>query len=559
MYILNNMKKQASSLQIRKSPALPSTYVPDNAKNTFKALRGGKPATGNATGKRKIDASKLVFTLMPQDKSDSTKPGFITSKNDTVVAHKTGSGSGISSKVHERKIFDLNASMTWFIDENDCLTHADGAFLHFLNIEKKDLNKKLADVVPEAMKDKFLKAHLSVRASGIPSKKILMHPLADGTNSQFFINIYPFTNHYNKNFLVGEAFDITGDLPIQEKIIKDDERFNVLKTTTETFWESDIASAYVYGSKKLHKLIGSGHNKAVSSKEWYKLVHPKDRKRVKTIHQNAAINNQSNWEQEFRLKTSGGYITLHEKGFIIYEKGQAVRMIGSLRDITELKVLESKLIKEKAKQRKKIIRAKVVAQEKERVYLGNELHDNVNQLLVASKLFLEIIKTGDAKSAEMKDNVGQYLATACNEIRNLSHGLVVSNFDQKGLAGSFKKILDDLALSGTFEIAFEHDEKIETLSKSKKITLLRILQEQTKNIIKHSRATKIDIGLNVVNNKVHLYIRDNGIGFDPRTLRRGIGLSNIFDRVKLYNGNTELNTATGMGCELKITIPVKGK
>ena len=250
---------------------------------------------------------------------------------------------------------------------------------------------------------------------------------------------------------------------------------------------------------------------------------------------------------------------MHEKGFIVYEKGKAVKMIGSLRDITELKILESKLIKEKVKQRKKIIRAKVVTQEKERIYLGNELHDNVSQLLVASKLFLDLIKTGDKKSAEMKENVSQYLATACHEIRNLSHGLVIANFHQTGLVGSFKKILDDLALSGTFEIAFKHDEKPETLNNSKKITLLRILQEQTKNIIKHSHATKIDIELTVVNNKVQLSIRDNGVGFDPRALRRGIGLSNIFDRVKLYNGCVELNASPGMGCELKITMPVKGK
>jgi signal transduction histidine kinase len=320
-----------------------------------------------------------------------------------------------------------------------------------------------------------------------------------------------------------------------------------------------MGSAYVCGSKNLYNLIGPDQKKPIHCKAWYKLIHPKDRTRVKTNHQTAAINNQSNWEHEFRLKTNRGYIIVEEKGFIIYEKAEAVKMIGSLRDITELKILESKLIKEKAKQRKKIIRAKVVSQEKERVYLGNELHDNVNQLLVASKLFLETIKTADARSAEMKNNVGQYLLSACNEIRNLSHGLAGSNFDHNGLADSFKKILDDLALSGTFEITFNYDEKIEAISKSKKITLLRILQEQTKNIIKHSQATRIDIGLLIVNNKVQFYARDNGIGFDPRSLRRGIGLSNIYDRVKLYNGSAELNSSPGMGCEVKVTLPVKGK
>ena len=558
MHTLRNTKKQTSSSPVSEFLVSQSTYALPNAKKPFKALRGGKSGSSTIIGKRKTDSANPVVTLSTFHESDSTAPCFPVSKATIKTDNKTG--SGIAPGFPEKQIFDLNASMTWFIDEEDNLTHADSSFLHFLNIEKKDLNKKLTDLLPETIKEKFIKAHLSARASGIPSKKILMHSLADGTTAQFFINIYPFTNHYNKNFLVGEAFDITGDLPVQEKTIKEDERLNVVKTTTETFWESDMESDYVFGNENLGILIGSTQNNAMSSKEWYKLIHPKDRKRVKTNHKNAANDNLSDWEHEFRFKTiSRGYITLQEKGFIVYKNGEAIKMIGSLRDITELKILESKLIKEKVKQRKKIIRAKVLAQEKERIYLGNELHDNVNQLLVASKLFLEIIKTGDKKSAEMKDNVSQYLGTACNEIRNLSHGLVIANFDQSGLVGSFKKMLDDLTLSGTFEIAFKHDEKIETLNKSKKITLLRILQEQIKNIIKHSQATKIDIELTVVNNKVQLSIRDNGIGFDTRTLHRGIGLSNIFDRVKLYNGNAELNTSTGMGCELKVTMPVKGK
>lgn len=180
-------------------------------------------------------------------------------------------------------------------------------------------------------------------------------------------------------------------------------------------------------------------------------------------------------------------------------------------------------------------------------------------MLAASKLFLDLVKTNDNESKEFKSKVSQYIETACTEIRNLSHGLVVANFDQGGLIGSFNKILNDLTLSTTYKITFKHDEKIESLNKSKKINLLRILQEQTKNIIKHSKATKVEVELNVADNKAHLNIKDNGIGFDPSTCRRGIGLSNIYDRATLNNGGVELNASPGMGCELKVIIPFKNK
>jgi signal transduction histidine kinase len=215
--------------------------------------------------------------------------------------------------------------------------------------------------------------------------------------------------------------------------------------------------------------------------------------------------------------------------------------------------------KETACQQRKLAEAMVLGQEKERTRLGHELHDNVNQILAVSKLFLGMVKPGDDESNALKRKVGEYLDSAVNEIRNLSHGLVVPNFNKTGLVGSFNKILNDIAMVNAFEIAFDYDEKIELLDDSKKITLLRILQEQIKNIIKYSRATKVNVELCLVRNKALLRIRDNGVGFDARVSRRGIGLSNIYDRIELYNGSVNLETAPGKGCDLSVTLPAKNK
>ena len=215
--------------------------------------------------------------------------------------------------------------------------------------------------------------------------------------------------------------------------------------------------------------------------------------------------------------------------------------------------------KDRVCQLKKLEEAMVLGQEKERTRLGHELHDNVNQILAVSKLFLGMLRTGDDESNELKRKVGEYLDSAVNEIRNLSHGLVVPNFNKTGLVGSFNKILNDIAMVNPFEVAFDYDEKIESLNDSKKITLLRILQEQIKNIIKYSRATKVNVELCLVRNKALLRIRDNGVGFDARASRKGIGLSNIYDRIELFNGCVNLETAPGKGCDLMVTLPAKDK
>jgi signal transduction histidine kinase len=87
------------------------------------------------------------------------------------------------------------------------------------------------------------------------------------------------------------------------------------------------------------------------------------------------------------------------------------------------------------------------------------------------------------------------------------------------------------------------------------VTLFRIAQEQLKNILKHSKASQVDIYLQSKDGSVQLVIKDNGIGFDPKQTQRGIGLSNIYERTRFYNGKVDIQTAPGKGCIITLTIP----
>jgi signal transduction histidine kinase len=118
-------------------------------------------------------------------------------------------------------------------------------------------------------------------------------------------------------------------------------------------------------------------------------------------------------------------------------------------------------------------------------------------------------------------------------------------------------MIADIQLAGKLKISFTHDIRDELLSSGKKITLFRILQEQLKNIIKHSRATITQIFLQDKEDHVTLMIKDNGIRFNAQKTRQEIGLSNIEERAAFYNGTIDIETSPGKGCILTVTIPVK--
>jgi signal transduction histidine kinase len=144
---------------------------------------------------------------------------------------------------------------------------------------------------------------------------------------------------------------------------------------------------------------------------------------------------------------------------------------------------------------------------------------------------------------------------AIDEIRKLSKELVVPQLQSESLVASVKTLIDDIHLSSAIKIKFTHDHESELLTPGKKVTLFRILQEQMKNIISHSHASHVDIYLQCKDGDIQLIIRDDGVGFNSNQTHQGIGLSNIYERTRFYNGKVDVQTSPGKGCMLTVTIP----
>ena len=246
---------------------------------------------------------------------------------------------------------------------------------------------------------------------------------------------------------------------------------------------------------------------------------------------------------------------MRDRGYIVYENGLPVKMIGSLQDITELKKMEDELFEEKLKQQKELSETIVRVQEKERTRIGHELHDNVNQLLSTTKLFVDMINPATEDEKMFKSKSIEYILTAIEEIRKLSKELVVPQLKGNSLVGNIKHLIEDIELSGTLQIKFTHDHENDILSPGKKVTIFRILQEQIKNILKYSGASQVEILLQCRDKYAELTVIDNGVGFDPQKTRKGIGLSSIYERTRFYNGKMDINSSPGNGCKLVISIP----
>jgi two-component system sensor histidine kinase UhpB len=355
--------------------------------------------------------------------------------------------------------------------------------------------------------------------------------------------------------------DITESKKTEEELKKSNERFyHVSKVTTDAIWDMDLTTKQIYRSGAFRRLSGYTPDEIESNLDWwFKKVHPADQERVKNKLNQHIEKGLERWDDEYRFECGdNNYKFLYDSGVILYKGGKAVRMLGAIRDLTEQKKLEKQLLDEQVQRHKDITQATIAAQEQEKTNISRELHDNVNQILMSAKLFMDTAKRMPEQCNELLDKAIEYQLLALQEIRKLSKSLSTSNVKTVGLQESVGDIVKNMNLLQEMEVDFIFNEKVEDkLMDDQKLMLFRIIQEQTNNIIKYAKATSVQIMINEANNLIHLVISDNGIGFDTSgKTAKGIGFLNIISRADVYKGKVNIVSSPGNGCTLEIRFPI---
>ncbi len=235
-------------------------------------------------------------------------------------------------------------------------------------------------------------------------------------------------------------------------------------------------------------------------------------------------------------------------------KGKPV-MLALGNNITKKVLLENELDTERLLKQQEITQAVISAQELERQELGSELHDNINQILAGSRLYLGLAtKELKIKHAYLTE-ADSLINTAIIEIRNLSHSLIPPSLNDSELLGAIANIVKITQQTADVIItvqALGFDESC--LADNLKLAIYRIIQEQFNNILKHAHAKQITLKLFQHGEKTVLSIKDNGIGFNTKEKAKGVGLINIKTRVSLFNGELAIISSPGKGCEIRVVF-----
>ena len=199
----------------------------------------------------------------------------------------------------------------------------------------------------------------------------------------------------------------------------------------------------------------------------------------------------------------------------------------------------------------------------ERARLARELHDSVTQSLYSVTLLAEavarLLSTGDHQTAveylrELRDTAQESL----REMRLLIFELRPVALEKSGLPGALRLRLESVEARSGLKTELQM-EGVEKLPYGVKMELYQITQETLNNILKHARATKVQVKLHFLDTLTCLEVTDDGEGFDLEQAARsgGLGLAGIAERAKKIGGKLHIDSAPGKGTSVRVEVPTR--
>lgn len=209
----------------------------------------------------------------------------------------------------------------------------------------------------------------------------------------------------------------------------------------------------------------------------------------------------------------------------------------------------------------------LASQERERKRIAGELHDSIGQRLMVIKN-LALLRLQDQNrnrvDREQVEEICTEASSAIAEVREISHDLRPYQLDRLGLTQALRSMVEHVGKGSTTAFHASIDDIDNLFTPEFQIGFYRIVQECLNNILKHAEASEALVVVERKGTRLRLTVSDNGKGFTTTATyaegrKLGFGLTNISERVQLFAGKLEIESAPMNGATINITIDTKGR
>jgi len=236
-------------------------------------------------------------------------------------------------------------------------------------------------------------------------------------------------------------------------------------------------------------------------------------------------------------------------------------LVAAIRDITERVRSDERLVELNHKLYALNEHIQTV-QERERIAIARDIHDDIGQSITVLKLDVEWIlcRIPDA-GQDVFERLHEMLLSVdqlTSKVQRIAADLRPPLLDQMGLVAAVEWQVSEFSKRSGLECFMMLNEDIDPLEEQLATTVMRIVQEALTNIARHSGATEVSVSLCKKDGNLILEISDNGCGIAPEQINsvKAYGMIGMQERARICRGKLEIGGEPGGGTILQLTVPL---
>ncbi|HEX6690972.1 MAG TPA: response regulator [Burkholderiales bacterium] len=204
----------------------------------------------------------------------------------------------------------------------------------------------------------------------------------------------------------------------------------------------------------------------------------------------------------------------------------------------------------------------VTIREEERAHIAREIHDELGQVLTGLKMEVTWLakRLKEQPLLEKTDSICSLIDSTVQTVRKIATGLRPEVLDDMGLVAAVGWQAKEFQKRTGIRCRAKLPPETVRPQIDIATTVFRIFQEILTNVARHSRATRVDIDLDISDERVALVVVDNGVGIPDAELngKKSLGLLGMQERALLFGGDVDLTGTPGHGTRVAVTIPITG-
>jgi len=352
------------------------------------------------------------------------------------------------------------------------------------------------------------------------------------------------------------------------------ERFVLMcKAMHQCMWDWDIRENVAWYSEAIYAVYGIDPTVTPSFERWTTYVHPDDRERVVAGFRDVVESGKAEWTDEYRFvrPSDGNVLEVLDRGFVMFDEGRPVRIVGAVMDITRQRTLERQL--------RHAQKMQAIGQ-----LAGGIAHD-FNNMLQAAKLEIELLRAVPGASVQVLKHAKE-IGAAVDRAASLTRQLLmfsrleamrVEAIDLNAKVGELTTMLrrllgENMALgleltSGVVSVEADSsmlDQVLINLAVNGRDAMAR---GGTLSIAT-SRCGKLESAARPSGRYVCLEVRDTGAGIPSEILPRifdpffttkangtGLGLATVYGIIEQHRGWIDVDSELGRGTTFRVYLP----